>query len=132
MLNPLVCYFSITEPVVQGNIISWPADGWYQVQRADNYSSVCEGGNSCTVDAGTYIVINHDSGVRTPITVVAENGSDTTTPIEDGPVVTGSNVAQLPIIGTKLPLNRVSSVNYTVDGVSIFSEDGFALAALCS
>ena len=49
---------------VSGNTISWPDDGWYQVQRADTYESICEGGTSCQVANGNYIVINHTSGKR--------------------------------------------------------------------
>ncbi len=48
---------------VSGNTISW-SDGWYQVQDASNNRSVCEGGNSCTVEPGTYHVINLTTGVR--------------------------------------------------------------------
>ena len=60
-------------PTVSGNTLSWPADGWYQVQSAENYETVCEGvvsadagldGGPCLVDSGRYIVINHSSGER--------------------------------------------------------------------
>jgi len=49
---------------INGNVISWPDDGWYQVQDASNFSSVCEGGLSCNVPAGTYHVINLTLGIR--------------------------------------------------------------------
>ena len=49
---------------VEGNSISWPDDGWYQVQDADTYATVCEGGRSCDVSAGNYVVINHTTGER--------------------------------------------------------------------
>ena len=49
---------------VLGNTISWPDDGWYQVQNADTFESVCEGGLECNVSAGSYVVINHSSGER--------------------------------------------------------------------
>lgn len=52
------------EPVVLGDIISWPDDGWYQVQNADDFTTVCEGGRSCQVPPGRYNVINHDTGER--------------------------------------------------------------------
>ena len=51
-------------PVVSGNTISWPDDGWYQVQDAVSFDEVCTGGLSCEVTNGTYIVINHSSGSR--------------------------------------------------------------------
>jgi len=49
---------------VSGNTISWPDDGWYQVQQANTFESVCNGGTSCEVGAGSYIVINHSTGER--------------------------------------------------------------------
>ena len=60
---------------VQGNVISWGDDGWYQVQDANSFASVCEGGSSCSVPAGTYIVINHTNGVRVE-NVTVEAASD--------------------------------------------------------
>ena len=63
---PLFLFLStplLAESVVTGNLIDWPDDGWYQVQRADNFSTVCEGGSFCEVTAGTYIVINHTTGL---------------------------------------------------------------------
>ncbi len=54
--------------------LSWPDDGWYQVQRwyryYDTYETVCSGGRSCFVEfGGTYIVINHHTGTRTIIEI---------------------------------------------------------------
>lgn len=50
---------------VQGNVISWPGDGWYQVQlNGDEGSSLCAGASSCEVTPGIYNVINHTSGMR--------------------------------------------------------------------
>lgn len=49
---------------VSGNTISWPDDGWYQVQDAQTYESLCQGDRSCVVPAGQYIVINHTTGER--------------------------------------------------------------------
>ncbi|WP_157736501.1 hypothetical protein [Granulosicoccus antarcticus] len=51
---------------VSGNTISWPDDGWYQVQTANGGESVCSGGNSCEVGPGSYLVINHTTGARFP------------------------------------------------------------------
>ena len=69
-------------PGVSGSVISWPDDGWYQVQNANTFESVCQGGTSCEVAAGSYIVINHTTGMRfEDITVAAGNtgsGSNTT------------------------------------------------------
>lgn len=48
------------------DVFNFPDDGWYQVQSADTFESVCEGVSSCIVEQpGRYIVINHTSGVRT-------------------------------------------------------------------
>ncbi|MFK7859701.1 MAG: alginate lyase family protein [Granulosicoccus sp.] len=47
---------------VNGNTISWPDDGWYQVQTQDDYREVCAAGRSCQVPSGIYKVINHTTG----------------------------------------------------------------------
>ena len=63
---------------VDGNLISWPDNGWYQVQDASTFLSLCEGGESCEVPPGHYIVINHTTGERfTDIEVTAQGRPDT-------------------------------------------------------
>lgn len=64
---------------VTGNTISWPDDGWYQVQRPSDYSEVCGGGRSCTVPAGTYTVINHSKNLRFRNIVVPNGNTPTVT-----------------------------------------------------
>lgn len=54
----------VADPQISGSVISWPDDGWYQVQRTDDFTTVCEGGTSCSVDPGSYFVINHTTGER--------------------------------------------------------------------
>ena len=55
---------------VDGLTISWPDDGWYQVQTDDGLTNICEGGRSCTVPAGgVYKVINHSKDTKTRVTV---------------------------------------------------------------
>ena len=49
---------------VVGNTISWSEDGWFEVQRADNFMDLCQGGSSCEVAPGLYNVINHSTGQR--------------------------------------------------------------------
>lgn len=49
---------------VDGNTISWPVDGWYEVQSATSYNTMSEGGRSATLPAGSYNVINHTTGER--------------------------------------------------------------------
>ena len=62
-------------PTVTGNTISWPDDGWYQVQDQATHTEVCGGGSSCNVEPGTYVVINHSTGERiNDITVVGDGG----------------------------------------------------------
>ncbi len=63
-------------PTVNGLIISWPDDGWYQVQNAQSYESLCEGGRSCEVPAGLYNVINLSTGQRFEGIEVASTGGD--------------------------------------------------------
>jgi len=55
---------SLAAPTVDGNTISWPDDGWYQVQNSSTYAEVCSGGSQCSVSDGSYTVINHDTGMR--------------------------------------------------------------------
>lgn len=52
-----------------GDILAWPNDGWYQVQNAQTYAAICNGGTECQVVPGSYIVINHSLGVRSNIDV---------------------------------------------------------------
>lgn len=56
--------------VVEGNRITWPDDGWYQVQSVDTYATHCEGGTSCTVEPGRYQVINLTTGFRFDVVTV--------------------------------------------------------------
>lgn len=55
---------AVADPAVDGNTISWPDDGWYQVQNPSTYETLCEGGSHCDVPDGTYTVINHTTGQR--------------------------------------------------------------------
>lgn len=64
-------------PTVVGNTISWAGDDWLQVQRADNFVSMCEGGNSCTVPSGNYIVVNHTTKERWENITVRSSGKPT-------------------------------------------------------
>ena len=77
LLFALSCATANAAPSVDGQSISWPDDGWYQVQDAESYVSLCEGGTSCEVPAGNYIVINHTTGVRFTDIVVESTTSDT-------------------------------------------------------
>jgi ELWxxDGT repeat protein len=72
MINRYLCFAALylasaavyAAPSVSGNTISWPDDGWYQVQRSSDYTTVCNGGSSCVVPPGTYKVINHTTGEK--------------------------------------------------------------------
>lgn len=83
-------------PEVAGNTISWPDDGWYQVQLASDFTSLCEGGSSCDVEPGEYIVINHTSGERFTGIVVSESGVQSEVPEEQNnpatPTLDGSTI----------------------------------------
>lgn len=79
------------EPVVDGvtvtgNTVSWPDDGWYQVQNADTYDSVCEGGRTCEVSNGSYTIINHSTGERFENVVVGDND-------QTGIVISGNTIS---------------------------------------
>ncbi len=49
---------------INANTLSWPDDGWYEVQYAKSFNTVSEGGRFAQVDDGVYNVINHTTGVR--------------------------------------------------------------------
>jgi len=70
---------------VEGTTISWPDNGWYQIQNADTFATVCEGGRSCEVSPGSYIVINHSEGTRETVSVVGTGGG--TPPVETATVL---------------------------------------------
>ena len=63
----------LAQPGVSGNTISWPSDGWYQVQSPDtgqwNLCNSSENGTSCDVANGDYRVINHSTGERFELSV---------------------------------------------------------------
>ena len=92
--------------VVSGNTIEWPDDGWYQVQDATTYQSICEGGRSCTVANGRYNVINHSNGTR------SENIQVSAIPSVDSPD------SSLPILKLVAPPRLPSSCIGAVDQVS--------------
>ena len=75
--SALVSPMLMAAPSVNGNVISWPDDGWYQVQTANDVTSLCNGGSYCDVEPGTYLVINHTTGVRFPDIVVSDEGDPT-------------------------------------------------------
>ncbi len=81
-----------TGVTVTGSTISWPDDGWYQIQTADGSRSICEGGTSCDVEAGVYLLINHTTGQRFP-DIEVTGGSTPTTPTTDAITVTGNTIS---------------------------------------
>lgn len=74
-------------PVVNGNIISWAGDGWYQVQDSVSFASICEGGTECQVADGSYRVINLSTGARYDNIIVG--GGDTVEPANPDPTNSG-------------------------------------------
>ena len=79
------------DPTVTGSTISWPDDGWYQVQTADGSATVCSGGRSCDVSPGSYLVINHSTGQR--FSGITVSGSSGPAPTPTGITVTGSTIS---------------------------------------
>lgn len=63
-LISLFSHSALAAPTVNGTTVSWPDDGWYQVQDATTFESLCQGGSSCELAPGNYIVINHSTGER--------------------------------------------------------------------
>lgn len=82
-----------TTPVVNGNTISWPDNGWYEVQISDGSETLCSGVRSCDVSSGTFIVINHTTGERfNSVVVGGESGS--ATPVEAPMIPSTPAIAQ--------------------------------------
>lgn len=76
---------ALAVPTVSEYTVSWPDDGWYQVQNAETFATICEGGLSCTVSAGTYHVINHTTGQRFESVIVTDT--------QIGVLVNGSRIS---------------------------------------
>ncbi len=61
----------VSGPTVVDNTISWPDDGWYQVEDRISGDIVCQGGRSCTVPDGIYWVIRfHERGTSSQRIIV--------------------------------------------------------------
>ncbi len=94
LLSTLAPLISVAAPQVNYNTISWPDDGWYEVQRYEDQSSVCRGGSTCTVDPGQYIVINHTLQQRFAVTVATH--TETTPANSHNGVTVSSNQVIVP------------------------------------
>ena len=77
-----------TAEAERNEVISLPDDGWYQVQNAVTFESICEGVTTCTLEPGRYIVINHSTGERRETTIPTRTTSVTE---PSAPTVPGSN-----------------------------------------
>ncbi len=117
-------------PMVMGNTISWPDNGWYQVQTAGDFTSdVCQGGTSCEVEPGTYVVINLTSGERFENVVVNGDSAGVLPNIVETAVAAGSFntlVAALQATGLDAVLADESST------FTVFAPTDDAFAALGS
>ncbi len=58
----------------ENGVITFSEPGWYQVQNATTFETLCEGGTQCRVPPGTYIVINHTTGNREIETIRGSGG----------------------------------------------------------
>ena len=91
---------------VDGTTISWPDDGWYQVQNAETFDSVCEGGRSCDVTPGTYFVINHSDGTRQTVSVEGAGGG-TPPPVDTAMVQVNFDITVPFIVSNALKVDVV-------------------------
>lgn len=94
LLTTLAPLISVAAPQVNLDTISWPDNGWYEVQRYEDQSSVCSGGSTCTVDPGRYIVINHTLQQRVEVTVATH--TETTPASSQNGVTVSSNQITVP------------------------------------
>lgn len=106
-------------PEVTGTVISWPDNGWYQVQDANTLESFCQGGRSCDVSVGTYNVINLTTGER--FESISVTGDSTTEPPVEPPVIPP---AVPPVVPPVVP--PAGSTSVTVEGLTIsWPDDGW-------
>lgn len=85
--------YSFANPYVEDSTIHWDEPGWFQVQSAVDYSTLCEGGRSCEVPDGLYIVINLSTDQRWSDIEVNQSGdSESASSSTSGPVNVGGNV----------------------------------------
>jgi hypothetical protein len=65
----------VISDATEANTFLLPDNGWYQVQNATDFTSLCEGVTQCAVAAGTYNVINHSNGQRYETIRVCQSGT---------------------------------------------------------
>ena len=115
---------TVTEISVEGNVISWPDNGWYQVQTADDYQALCNGGTFCEVPVGRYIVINHSTGDRFENITV---GGGSPAPVTEVATPDNTQIAGIPYKTSRVWLNNVVSGQNLYSGASFDSYLSFAL-----
>ena len=78
----------------QTTTIVWPDDDYYQVQDAETFAGICNGGAECPVVPGSYVVINQTTGERGPLEVPyvdpADQPNATVLPASTFPVGSGT------------------------------------------
>ena len=78
----------------QTTTIVWPDDDYYQVQDAETFDEICNGGAECPVVPGSYVVINQTTGERSPLDVPYVDPADqpgaTVLPASTFPVGSGT------------------------------------------
>lgn len=88
---------------VDGNKISWPDDGWYEVQSATSFDTISEGGQSADLPNGTYNLINHTTGERFKnIDIPASSAAPSMTS----------------------PPDSLTNAKFTIDGNQLLLDDG--------
>ena len=55
-------------------LLSWPDDGWYQVQDARTFETICEGGTSCQVETGTTFGVSKESAALRAALTLGHSG----------------------------------------------------------
>lgn len=77
------------------NTFLLPDNGWYQVQNATDFNSLCEGVTQCVVVAGTYNVINHTNGDRYDAISVGPAESEPEAPSQSSLTLSVANAEEL-------------------------------------
>lgn len=89
-------------PPVVGNTIQFNSSGWFQVLESDTFVEVCQGGSTCRVSVGSYLIINHTTGQRWENVVVGAGDSDSSPGMPEdvqGPV---TSVSAVTVVGSTI------------------------------
>ena len=108
-----------TDFSISANQINFLTNDWYQVQTENGLTTLCNGEQTCVVQPGTYLIINHSSGQRfVNVSVGAANAA--------GPVAVESN----PFVNEGFSIGENSITFLIDDWFEVQTSDG--LFSICT